>query len=64
MGYSVRFEDKFDKEKTLLKYMTDGILLREFMIDKKLSKYSHIIIDEAHERTLNSDILLALLKRI
>ena len=44
--------------------MTDGMLVREFIIDNNLSRYSHIIIDEAHERTINSDILLTLLKRL
>ena len=63
VGYSIRFEDK-TSNKTLLKYMTDGMLLREAMIDNKLSKYSVIILDEAHERTLNTDILFGILKTI
>jgi pre-mRNA-splicing factor ATP-dependent RNA helicase DHX16 len=62
-GYSVRFED-MTGEKTVLKYMTDGMLLREFLTDPELSTYSAIIIDEAHERTLSTDILFGLVKDI
>ena len=61
VGYSVRF-DNCTGPKTMLKYMTDGQLLRESMHDNLLSRYSCIIIDEAHERTLATDILMALLK--
>ena len=63
VGYSIRFEDKSSR-KTVLKYLTDGMLLREAMHDPLLEKYSVIIIDEAHERTLNTDVLLGLLKEI
>lgn len=63
VGYSVRF-DNCTSEKTMLKYMTDGQLLRECMHDNDMSRYSCIIIDEAHERTLATDILMALLKEI
>ncbi|KAL2160298.1 hypothetical protein VTH06DRAFT_1471 [Thermothelomyces fergusii] len=63
VGYSIRFENKTGP-KTLLKYMTDGQLLREAMHDHDLSRYSCIILDEAHERTLATDILMALLKQI
>ncbi|KAF2075347.1 hypothetical protein CYY_003323 [Polysphondylium violaceum] len=63
VGYSVRFDDKSSKD-TRLKYMTDGMLVREAMLDASLSKYSVIILDEAHERTLNTDILFGLLKKI
>ena len=63
VGYVVRFENN-TTDATLLKYCTDGILLREIMMDSCLSKYSVIVIDEAHERTLNSDTLLGLLKQI
>ncbi|KAI2616291.1 P-loop containing nucleoside triphosphate hydrolase protein [Hypoxylon sp. NC1633] len=63
VGYSIRFEDK-TSSKTILKYMTDGMLLREAMHDRKLSRYSCIILDEAHERTLATDILMALLKQL
>ena len=52
VGYTIRFED-MTSPKTILKFMTDGMLLREAMADPKLSRYSCIMIDEAHERTLN-----------
>ena len=61
VGYSVRFEDN-TSDKTILKYMTDGMLLREFMTEPDLAGYSALMIDEAHERTVHSDILLALVK--
>lgn len=64
VGYSIRFDDKTSPNKTILKYMTDGMLLREFLIDPELSKYACIMIDEAHERTLATDILLGLLKSL
>ncbi|CAI4050389.1 DEAH-box RNA-dependent ATPase PRP2 SKDI_14G3310 [Saccharomyces kudriavzevii IFO 1802] len=64
VGYQIRFEDRTTPNKTILKYMTDGMLLREFLADSKLSKYSCIMIDEAHERTLATDILIGLLKEI
>ncbi|KAJ9149953.1 Pre-mRNA-splicing factor ATP-dependent RNA helicase PRP43 [Pleurostoma richardsiae] len=63
VGYSIRFENNTGP-KTLLKYMTDGQLLRESMHDPDMSRYSCIILDEAHERTLATDILMALLKQI
>jgi pre-mRNA-splicing factor ATP-dependent RNA helicase DHX15/PRP43 len=63
VGYSIRFENNTGP-KTLLKYMTDGQLLRESMHDHDMSRYSCIILDEAHERTLATDILMALLKQI
>ncbi|KAI5960705.1 hypothetical protein CANMA_003967 [Candida margitis] len=62
VGYSVRFDDKTDPQKTVIKYMTEGILLREILADNTLSEYSCIIIDEAHERSLNTDILLGLFR--
>jgi len=61
VGYTIRFEDS-TSDKTILKYMTDGMLLREFMTDPDLSTYSALMIDEAHERTVHTDILLALIK--
>ncbi|GAA5946568.1 hypothetical protein JCM10213_006632, partial [Rhodosporidiobolus nylandii] len=63
VGYSIRFED-CTSPNTFLKYMTDGMLLREAMNDHMLSRYSTVILDEAHERTLATDILMGLLKDI
>jgi len=62
-GYSIRFEDR-TSDSTRIKYMTDGMLLREFLTEPDLKGYSVIIIDEAHERTLHTDVLLGLLKDI
>ncbi|KAL0948173.1 hypothetical protein HGRIS_010784 [Hohenbuehelia grisea] len=64
VGYSIRFEDMTEPGTTFLKYMTDGMLLREAMNDPSLERYSTIILDEAHERTLATDILMGLLKKI
>ena len=64
VGYSIRFEDVTTPDRTFLKYMTDGMLLREAMADSTLSRYSTIILDEVHERTLATDILMALLKQL
>jgi len=64
VGYSIRFEDMTEPGTTFLKYMTDGMLLREAMNDPKLERYSTIILDEAHERTLATDILMGLLKDV
>ncbi|CAL5193656.1 unnamed protein product [Lathyrus oleraceus] len=63
VGYSVRFDDSTSNS-TRIKYMTDGLLLREALLDPYLSKYSVIIVDEAHERTVHTDVLLGLLKRV
>jgi ATP-dependent helicase HrpA len=63
VGYKMRFEDKTDAT-TKIKIMTDGILLQELKLDPWLSKYSVIMVDEAHERSLNIDFVLGLLKRI
>ena len=63
IGYSIRFED-VTSQKTILKYMTDGMLLREAMNDHDLNRYSTIILDEAHERTLATDTLMGLLKEV
>ncbi|KAK9450630.1 P-loop containing nucleoside triphosphate hydrolase protein [Limtongia smithiae] len=63
VGYNIRFEDNTSKS-TILKYMTDGMLLREAMNDPDLTRYSCVILDEAHERTLATDILMGLLKEI
>ncbi|EXC33541.1 Putative pre-mRNA-splicing factor ATP-dependent RNA helicase DHX16 [Morus notabilis] len=63
VGYSIRFED-CTSEKTVLKYMTDGMLLREFLGEPDLAGYSVVMVDEAHERTLSTDILFGLVKDI
>ena len=63
VGYKMRFEDKTD-ETTKIKIMTDGILLQEMKLDPWLSKYSVVMVDEAHERSLNIDFVLGLLKRV
>ncbi|KAJ3050328.1 DEAH-box RNA helicase prp16 [Rhizophlyctis rosea] len=63
VGYAIRFED-CTSEETLIKYMTDGVLLRECLNTPDLDQYSCIIMDEAHERALHTDVLLGLLKRV
>lgn len=63
VGYSIRFED-CTSSKTVIKYLTDGILLRESLADPDLDKYSCIIMDEAHERALNTDVLMGLFKNV
>ncbi|MBN1685933.1 MAG: ATP-dependent RNA helicase [Spirochaetales bacterium] len=63
VGYKMRFEDRTAPE-TIIKIMTDGILLQELKADPDLSKYSLIMVDEAHERNLNIDFVLGMLKRI
>ncbi|KAL8271108.1 hypothetical protein Esti_004962 [Eimeria stiedai] len=63
VGYSIRFEDCTSAD-TLIKYMTDGVLLRESLSDPDLDKYSCVIMDEAHERSLNTDILFGVLKGV
>ncbi|XP_010791968.1 pre-mRNA-splicing factor ATP-dependent RNA helicase PRP16 [Notothenia coriiceps] len=63
VGYAIRFED-CTSEKTLIKYMTDGILLRESLRESDLDHYSAVIMDEAHERSLNTDVLFGLLRDV
>lgn len=63
VGYKMRFEDKTDAT-TRIKIMTDGILLQEMKLDPWLSRYSVVMVDEAHERSLNIDFVLGLLKRV
>ncbi|KAJ7163228.1 ATP-dependent RNA helicase Prh1 [Mycena filopes] len=63
VGYAVRFDERCGKE-TRVKYMTDGMLTRELLGDPLLSRYAVVVVDEAHERTLRTDLLLANLKRI
>ncbi|KAG7836438.1 hypothetical protein KL943_002087 [Ogataea angusta] len=61
VGYTIRFED-CTSNKTIIKYMTDGMLQREALVDPDLMKYSVIMLDEAHERTIATDVLFALLR--
>ena len=63
VGYAIRFEDCTSKA-TAIKYMTDGVLLRETLTERDLDRYSCIIMDEAHERALNTDVLMGLLKKV
>ncbi|KAI9334709.1 putative ATP-dependent RNA helicase DHX35 [Obelidium mucronatum] len=63
VGYAVRFDD-VSSEATKIKFMTDGLLFREALLDPLLSKYSVVMIDEAHERSLYTDIMLGILKKI
>jgi ATP-dependent RNA helicase DDX35 len=64
VGYTIRFEDHTTSGVTSVKFLTDGVLIREMMEDPLLTKYSVIMIDEAHERSISTDILLGLLKKI
>lgn len=63
VGYAIRFEDCTSKQ-TVIKYMTDGVLLRESLTNSDLDQYSCIIMDEAHERALNTDVLMGLIKKV
>jgi pre-mRNA-splicing factor ATP-dependent RNA helicase DHX38/PRP16 len=63
VGYSIRFED-CTSDNTVIKYMTDGVLLREGLNDPDLSKYNAIVMDEAHERSLNTDVLFGVLRKV
>ncbi|KAH6576083.1 hypothetical protein BASA61_008740 [Batrachochytrium salamandrivorans] len=64
VGYTVRFDDRSNPHLTRIKYLTDGMLFREVLQDPLLTKYSAIMIDEAHERSLYTDILAGVLKKI
>merc|ERR1719220_859969 len=64
VGYSIRFDECFSREYTKIKFITEGILVREMMGDPLLSNYSVIILDEVHERTAQIDIIMGLLKKI
>ncbi|ORZ33343.1 P-loop containing nucleoside triphosphate hydrolase protein [Catenaria anguillulae PL171] len=64
VGYTIRFEDMTTPGVTQIRYMTDGVLLRELLLDQDLDKYSCIIMDEAHERALNTDVLMGIIKRV
>lgn len=62
VGYTIRFEDCTSTE-TKIKYMTDGMLLRECLLDPDLNQYAIVILDEAHERTISTDVLFGLMKK-
>ncbi|KAJ2800502.1 hypothetical protein H4R20_004033 [Coemansia guatemalensis] len=64
VGYSVRFSDASDPQMTRIKYLTDGTLIRECLADPLLSAYSVVMVDEAQDRSIATDTLLALLKKI
>ncbi|XP_048253674.1 probable ATP-dependent RNA helicase DHX35 [Haliotis rufescens] len=64
VGYMIRFDDCSDPNNTRMLFLTDGMLIREIMKDPLLRKYSIIMVDEAHERSINTDILLGLLRKI
>ena len=64
VGYSIRFDECFIRNQTKIKYMTEGILIREMMADPLLNNYSVIMLDEAHERTAQTDIIMGLLKKV
>ncbi|CAK9048861.1 unnamed protein product [Durusdinium trenchii] len=63
VGYSIRFED-CTSESTIIKYMTDGVLLRETLFEPDLDRYCAVIMDEAHERSLNTDVLFGVLRSV
>ena len=63
VGYAIRFED-CTSENSVIKYMTDGVLLRETLREGDLDDYSAIIMDEAHERSLNTDVLFGILRQV
>ncbi|CAI8014753.1 Probable ATP-dependent RNA helicase DHX35 [Geodia barretti] len=64
VGYSIRFDSCCDPKQTRIKFLTDGMLVREMMKDPLLKDYSVMILDEAHERTLHTDIIVGLLRKI
>lgn len=63
VGYTIRFED-FTNKSTVIKYMTDGVLMRESLNDPELERYSVIIMDEAHERSLSTDVLFGIFRNV
>ena len=64
VGFAVRFEEQWVRGTTRLKYVTDGLLLREAMSDPELRAYSVVVVDEAHERGMQTDVLLGILRRV
>lgn len=63
VGYSIRFEERCGSQ-TRIKYLTDGMIVREMLSDRLLSRYSVVVVDEAHERSLRTDLLMANLKDV
>jgi HrpA-like RNA helicase len=63
VGYTVRFDDR-SSSRTEIKFLTDGMLLREAMLDRSLARYDVVVLDEAHERTVNTDVLFGLLRAV
>lgn len=64
VGYAVRFDEVCDPLRTRIKYVTDGVLLRELLLDPLLRRYSIVVLDEAHERSVPTDLAMALLKKV
>ncbi|XP_048776032.2 probable ATP-dependent RNA helicase DHX35 isoform X2 [Ostrea edulis] len=64
VGYTIRFDDTSDPTRTRIKFLTDGLMIREIMEDPLLKKYSVVMLDEAHERSLNTDLIMGLLRKI
>lgn len=64
VGYAIRFEDCFTPGLTKCKFVTDGLLIRELMQNPLLPQYNVIILDEVHERNINTDIVIGLLKKV
>ena len=64
VGYAIRFEDCYTPGRTKIKFVTDGLLIRELMQNPLLPQYSVVILDEVHERNTNTDIVIGLLKKI
>ena len=63
VGYAIGFED-VTCPNTVIRYMTDGVLLRETLKDPELDKYHVVVMDEAHERSLNTDVLFRILRKV
>lgn len=63
VGYSVRFDYNYNED-TKIKFLTEGMFIREILADPLLNTYNYIIIDDCHERTINSEMIFGLLKKI